>query len=273
MERKSILLCALIGLIFFFSACSRTAIVQNDREEMGLKGAVRSVTITGYEALYMDSAIVKDNLWYTRTITFDRSGRIREIIDADGKEIYTYSSRSLTIRRYDTDGELDTKEVTTYTPRGEILSWTQYDASDTILSQEQYRYDAQNRCIEKTIYSPMSFDLICRDYTYDEAGNRTAYTAYNPDLTPFYSWRCCYDSLGRKTSEDWLEPNGILSGRFTYEYNEKGYLLVEGIDDKYTNTYTYEYDEQGNWTRKYTTYAGGYDQPSFAIEEQTIVYF
>lgn len=262
----------LLAAVLVWTSCSKPAPSCNDRKDFELKGNVRSVAITGYEAIEMDGQIVKDALWYARTITFNRNGRIQEI-EQEGKEKYSYSSRSRTVQRYDSDGELDSKEVTLYTAQGDILSWTQYDASDTILTQETYTYDSLGWCIEKQVYCPFGLNLICRDYTYDEAGHCTSYMAYNLDGTPSYGWQCSYDSLGRVTCEQWLNTDGTVSGCSTYLYNDQGFVEVEGTDNKYTNTYTYQYDEQGNWILKYTMYSGGYNRPSYAIEERTIAYY
>ena len=262
----------LLPTVWLATGCGTKPLPCNDRKDFDLKGNVQSVVIAGYEALDMDGEIVKDNPWYSLTVFFDQQGRIQEILQ-EGKEVYAYTSRSRTIRHYDFDGEFESQEVVTYTAQGDILSWTHSDASDTILSQEKYTYNSNGRCIEKEVYSPFGLNLICRDYAYDAEGHCTAYTAYNLDGTPSYGWQCVYDSIGRKTCEQWITPDGAVSGSSTFNYNEQGFVAVETTDNKYTTTYTYEYDEQGNWIVKHITYAGGYDRPSYAIEERTIVYY
>lgn len=267
----------LLGLVLLLAVlvgtgCTTQVPPCNDRKDFELKGNVRSVAITGYEAIDMDGQIVKDKLWYFCTVTFDRDGRIQEI-EQEGKDVYSYRSRSRTIKHFDLDGELGFREVITYTAQGDIISWTHYDANDTILSQESYTYDSLGRCMEKEVYSPLNLNLICRDYTYDQAGHCTSYMAYNLDGTPSYGWQCSYDSLGRVSCEEWLNTDGSVSGCSTYLYNDQGFVEVEGTDNKYTNTYTYQYDAQGNWIVKRTTYSGGYERPSYAIEERTIVYY
>ena len=271
--RKPILFgLVLLPIVLVGIGCTPQAPPCNDLNEFELKGNVRSVAITGYEAINLDGQIVKDKLWYSRTVTFDRNGRIQEI-EQEGKDVYSYRSRSRTIKHYDSDGELGSREVITYTAQGDILSWTHYDANDTILSQENYTYDSNNLCIKKEVYSPLNLNLICRDYTYDQAGHCTSYMAYNLDGTPSYGWQCSYDSLGRVSCEEWLNTDGSVSGNSTFLYNEQGFVAVEGTDNKYNNLHTYQYDEQGNWILKYTMYSGGYDRPSYAIEERTIVYY
>lgn len=267
MKNKYLLLAAL-----FLTACAQTPFYHDDRAELGLKGPVQSVSITGRELVDMDGELVDDGAWYERTMEFSEQGQLTRVVQ-DGEELYSYTSDTRTIQRYNLDGEPDTREVTVYTTQGDILSWTQYDASDTILSQEIYTYDADHRCIEKSIYSPYSFNLICRDYTYDAQGRRTGYTAYESDDKVSYGYTLTYDSIGRVVREQWLTPDGRVSGSSAFEYNEQGFVAVETTDDKYTNTYTYEYDEHGNWISKITTYSGGYDRPSYALEERTIVYY
>ena len=268
MERH---ICAITLLIIGLSSCHKP-FVQDDRAELGLKGPVRSVSVIAHEMVELDGELVDDGLWYERTMEFSESGQLTRVVQ-DGEERYSYSSRTRTIQRYDIDGEPDTREVTVYTAWGDILTWTLYDASDTILSQETYTYDADHRCIGKTVYSPYSFNHVCRDYTYDAEGRRTGYTAYESDDHVSYGWHSAYDSIGRVVREEWLTPDGNVSGSSSFEYNEQGFVAVETTDDKYTNTYTYEYDEQGNWISKITTYSGGYSRPSYAIEERTIVYY
>jgi hypothetical protein len=245
----------------------------DDREELGLKGNVRILAVSEYDAVELDGQIVKDTPAYSRTIYFAPDGRTDSVIHQDGKEIYRYAGRRRTIERYNIDGEPDTHEVTTYTAHGDIRSWVMYDAADTVLAQEDYTYDDRNRCIEKQVFSTDGLNLVFRDYTYDEAGRRTSYRAYNTDNTLSYGWQCAYDSLGRVTGEKWLGIDGRVVGSTDLTYNEQGFVAMEGTDNKYTNTYSYEYDAQGNYTAKRTTYSGGYDRPSYAIEERTIVYY
>ena len=272
MTKKLGNICIKVLTALVLTSCAEKSILFDDRAELGLKGPVRSVYITAHEMVNMDGELMDDGLWYQRTMEFSEQGQLTRVFQ-DGEERYAYTSHTRTVERFDIDGELDTKEVTLYTDHGDILSWTQYDASNTILSQETYTYDRHHHCIEKSIYSPYSFNLVCRDYTYDAQGRKTGYTAYASDDKVSYGWRCSYDSIGRVVREEWLTTEGKVSGSSTFEYNEQGFVSVETTDDKYTNTYTYEYDEHGNWISKITVYSGGYDRPSYAIEERTIVYY
>jgi hypothetical protein len=80
-----------------------------------------------------------------------------------------------------------------------------------------------------------------------------------------------YDSNGVFSEKIYLFP--LTQSKYITRYNEKG-LLIETIDYKndkliVRQTYWYEYDATGNWTKKYNSYNGG----SPSLTEREIVYY
>ncbi|MFJ1352173.1 RHS repeat protein [Capnocytophaga canimorsus] len=82
---------------------------------------------------------------------------------------------------------------------------------------------------------------------YDENG----YLSKIQEVSPLGILDILYtnDSLGRVLKETILENDAVVKTK-TMQYNPNGDLIQE-IDGAYTKTFSYEYDNQGNWMLRY----------------------
>ncbi|GEM_PF-3516373 len=153
------------------------------------------------------------------------------------------------------------KEIITFNATGNVIAYTDSINEDNqwlLLSKiESNEFDENGNptlMLDSTFYGALFISVWKYEHTYD-ANNRMIQTleyAVNPEDT-------------KAGTQEW-----ILSGKYTYSYDPAGNLTelqdVEYNDDgsvKYTETYTYTYDEKGNeltetWVSSYGIYVYAY---------------
>lgn len=180
--------------------------------------------------------------------TYDDDGQliIQECIDNDGKTGLAY------VFTYFSNGNLASiDKYESYSPEfvGDLISFTQYYYSDDL-----------QRIIEiNTIGSDLdsSFRVEC---FYDPSGNLVQETYYDGHENIQYYSYYTYDSNGNVLSERWENPDGSLHSIYKVEYS---YPLPDlGVFSTDATVYfgsalAYEYDNNGNCTKKVSIYSNG----------------
>lgn len=260
-------------LPLFLAGCTNKALPPaTEKEDLHLAGPVQTVVITEYDAILENGEFVPLDTLTTRTITFSQDGRIEKIVHENGEEHYFYTPGCRTIKRYDIDGEPDHDEIARYDAKGDMVSWGLYGADGAVMSREEYRY-VSHRCIEKHVFDGGDEEsLIVRDYRYDKAGRVLAYSAFEPKGILAYKWNCAYDAQGKPVCEHWIDENDRVMSTDIYTYNDHG--LIDSIQaDLYSLSFSYEYDEQGNYIRKITTPSENDERLVYTIETREITYY
>ncbi len=224
-------------------------------------------------------------------VTPDADGNITQSINRRIQVIdYAYDDRGLLLRKDHADG---TFEVFTYDDRGNLRTATDeagtttfdYDAADRLTKVTypdarflqytydaggrrirledqsgfivQYRYDAAGRIGELTdgsdirlvLYTYDSVGRLSREdngnltfttYGFDDAGQLTSLVNHLPDGTVSSRFDYTYDDLGRRTSVTTLE------GLTTFGYDAIGQLTLVVLPD--SRIIQYQYDAVGNRT-------------------------
>lgn len=273
MNHQFFFLSSLAAVLLSLSGCSAPPLPPSaDKDGLLLSGSVRTLAVTEFNAIRENGQMIPLDTLTVRTIFFSPDGRIEKVIHENGEEHYFYSSGCRTIKRYNLDGEPDHDEIARYDTQDNMISWGMYGADGTVMSREVYTY-CGGRCVEKRIQDgDASSVIVCRDYRYDEAGKQLFYRAYEPDGSIAYAWRCTYDSTGRKEEEQWLDEHDSVISVTRFTYNDHGLIASEQAD-LYTNTFTYLYDEYGNYTEKCAIPSGNDERLVYTIEERTIVYY
>lgn len=264
--------------LFFFlplllAACTKSSLPPSmDKADLHLSGQVHSVMITEYDAIRENGYFVPLDTLTRRTVIFSKDGRIEKMVHENGEEHYFYTPRCRTIKRYDTDGEPDHDEIARYDAKDDMVSWGLYGADGAVMSREEYRY-VSHRCIEKHVFDGGDEEsLIVRDYRYDAAGRVLAYSAFEPKGTLAYKWQCSYDAEGRPVCEKWIDQNDSVLSTDRYAYNDRGLLDFHQVGE-YSDTYSYRYDEQGNYIEKIATPSDNQERLVYTIETREITYF
>ena len=264
--------------LFFFlplllAACTKSPLPPSmDKADLHLSGQVQTVTITEYDAIRENGNFVPLDTLTFRTITFSPEGRIETIKHESGEEHYFYAPGSRTIKRYDIDGEPDHDEIAHYDAQGNMVSWGLYFPDGEVMTLTEFSY-ANNRCVEKRVFSGnREENLINRDYRYDDAGHVLAYTSCSPQGKVYYKWQCSYDAEGRPVCEQWIDENDSVMSTDRYTYNDRVLLDFHQVGE-YSDTYSYRYDEQGNYIEKIATPSDNQERLVYTIETREITYF
>jgi hypothetical protein len=143
-----------------------------------------------------------------------------------------------------------------------------------VLQKESYRFDTEGNLQEEEMY--IGRDFRKRTYTYNKSGKLLAYESYNErGLSYFYTYdyditgtyvtgktgynkdgsvsskiKNHYDARGNQTEFIAYSPDGLMTTKTTYVYNDKGYLIEEHLNDVVPNLLEVKwfssYDDKGN---------------------------
>lgn len=199
--------------------------------------------------------------------------------DVEYKVVYTYREDGAQIgkTRYRRDGEIVLRFSAEIGETGNIERTVVYQRDGSINSVYKYRYDSNGIRIEETYYSGGTGELLARQsFFHDSRGNLTQQIHFEPDGSEDFSFWYSYDDEGRKVEEHWtmgrepfrimryrydergnvvskvvLMEDGTLHSESKSKYDEHGnrieHFRFRGDDILSKETYTYEYDQRGNW--------------------------
>lgn len=216
-----------------------------------------------------------------------------------GREEMKYIKGKLTQKvTYNAHNNPIDKRIYTYNKEGNLAGEAIYLRSEYVQFKTNYSYDEQNRVIveaksnkDGTVQSKTTFtytgdkiaskitvdekgaEQYSEHFNYDAKGNLISLVAYEKATDTRTVEKYTYDAANNRTS--WAaETNGKEEARAEYKYDSSNNLISSTTTNllaKSTDSrqYTYEYDSNGNWTKKIATLQG---KPAFIVE-RTIKYF
>lgn len=271
-------------------------------KSMNLKGAVKSMSETSYKATLSNGKYVKgakgwqyswdhdnnyqfdakgnlliekewkDGVWKTKqTQTFDHLGRLSKSVFHSRTRTYTYDSIGQVKLVQERDTVESTASELVYFYSNTLLRQIHYYSAKTLYAMEAFQYDKNGNCTG-AVYQSNDYKTIDY-YTYNSSNQLIKYVGYEDD-DPSEREEIYYTYEGTDLI---MEKNDAYSE--DEKYNELIYKYKDGYEievietDLETNevekeTYTYEFDAQGNWIKKYIN-----DKGKYYIVERTIVYY
>lgn len=218
-------------------------------EETSFSGSADGQRLSGRKLVFNPAGRLVTEYWsgpegtYSTVIqyTYDEAGRAatRSFTQAKG------ATPDITVYRYDDAGRLSELEHTftvgtygwiyrfTYDDAGRLAEKAKFSLKGTPESVLRYRYDAEGRVIEEGLYTPRGALLSKTVYLYADG------------------W-----------TEREIYPDGkTLASRRRREYNHRGDPVRDYTDlavggRLWTRSFTYRYDEYGNWTERVEEYSG-----------------
>ncbi|MGM0607362.1 MAG: hypothetical protein ACQESP_02960 [Candidatus Muiribacteriota bacterium] len=238
----------------------------NDLEKKNLKGPVKQINESVYEAISPYGVVEKGELKEKALYKFNEDGFMTLYSRLDVKEdeiiekvTYEYDFR-------------------THNNRGK-LAGADYDKDDTVLSEFKYEHDDKGRIIQKTrLYEPdrqrdrkiykynrrnqvikmhrfNSNDNLSAKYEYiyedDNLVHEILARADDTITSEFYNE---YDEKNNLIKQTEYELNERLRFIREYNYDEKNNMINLTVFDHRNNivknlTYEYEYSDNGNWIK------------------------
>ena len=262
------LIIAFTIMLFLFPPAS--AQQKSDREKADLIGPVRSVRSKTTE--YKDATLKVSLQTKERDlITYDEKGNeLEHIIEefygmAGGKDIRKYDSKGILneVLVFNSEG-LHERQVHAF-ENGKLLSIVYYDPKDKETISEINSYGEGGLLVEtKYIQKKKAFGKTV--YKYDEKGNLVEAGYYEMNgARSFALFGPCrgahrvtyaYNEHRKQTKVVFYQLDGSVKDSFQYSYDAKGLMttqIIQYYDNKQAFDYAYEFDSQGNWTRRITT--------------------
>ena len=167
---------------------------------------------------------------------------------------------------------IQVKNLYKYNNKNQKVSEVRYDKDSKVIFSIQYQYEGDNLIVKEVSNGDGEIEYM-EKMSYTPKGELEIKTTLdNFDGTETIE-RYEYDSKGRKTSRI-IEKNNEVSLKVRYKYNDKGLLEELNVIDSKENpvdlrSYTYTYDEKGNWIEKIITV----NSEKKFIEKREITYY
>lgn len=204
-------------------------------------------------------------LSYKSTFEYNDNGKIIGVNDYNSnevlteKQIYSYDNKGYLVENntYASDGSLKSKTKYKYDYKGNIIEKDVYDSSGDETSRETYKFDDKGNQIEEYSY----YCELKWISEYDDKGNRIRVNCHDSNGKKVRKWIFIYDLIGNKIEEIDSDSDGNRTVNTTYKYdNNRNIIEVYSINPiaslKGTDSYIYEYDNQGNWVKRIDSYNG-----------------
>ena len=252
-------------LILFYSCHNNNKATKNDLQKEGLRGSVKSVKETTYQAEVKDGEIQKGKIFIQLIKTFNEKGNILEENGCwpDRNDnlkntcIYDHNEELLGVICYIDIDKINGTDYKIYFATiykndniGNKIEEKNYNQGTKLNSISTFKYDEKGNCIEDSAYSPN--------------GSLNSYSIYQ------------YDDKGNKIKENDYKSDGTLKSKSGFKYDNYGNNIeyvsykLDGIIDHKT-VYSYEFDAKGSWIKKFTY--DGNNNTLFDIVERKIIYY
>ena len=189
---------------------------KNDLTEENLKGKVKSIKETPYDAIEKFGQLEKGDVSYS-------------VFFPSSFTIYNEKGNKIEVNGYNPDGSLYSKTTYKYDEKGNKIEQNKYNSNGSLDYKSTYKYDEKGSNIEENRYNSDGSLIVKYTYKYDEKGNIIEVNGNHPD--------------------------GSFLSKSTFKYDKKGNKIEENInyatdwlDSK--STYKYEYDKNNNWIQQ-----------------------
>lgn len=266
MNMKKLLSCLLFLplLLFAFAEGRKTT----DREEMKVKGKVKSIIETSYVTQPVSGIEKQHNVEWTKW-TFNEQGNKTEEIRT---EPYT--------------GRVQQRLVFIYDSAGLLIEEKAYKSDSSLSHTYTFQYDKKGNRIEEFITEADGKLSTKYAYKFDSAGNKTEMMGYNMKIPNphFLTETYAYDAHSNKIKETSEHSSGNHVTVYTYKYDSNGKITGLFVSEKHDRLgdseyrETYKYDKAGNLVEKNYCSADGkvldrsvftYDAPGNWISQTT----
>ncbi|MDC0339067.1 hypothetical protein OAN33_05975 [Flavobacteriales bacterium] len=274
-------------LIGLFSSCDSSKNIDNDLAELDLKGKVKSIREIPYNVIEKFGKVEKvsvDEFGDNNLIKFNNLGKGTEFIEyyEDGslssKYTYKYDDNGNQIEEnyYNSDGVLSSKDTYKYDVNGNHNEGESYNSDGGLISKYLYKHDEDGNIIEEIDFDSNGILEYKTIFKYDDKGNPIEENNYKSDGSLVSKNTYKYDDKGNQIEENVFNSDGSLYYKSTSKYHSNGDKIEmdtesyrDEITERYTFTYEYTYDSEGNWIKQIGLVDG---KPEILIERDIEYY-
>lgn len=231
------LLLVIFSIAFLGSTSSCSDSQFSDLDELKLKGKVKSIKETSFEAIEKDGEIITGKRakpsWKKDSYRgFNRKRELTEelIYNSNGslRSISTFKSlnnNSVLESIFQPTGELKFKQIANFNDNGKLVEKIRFNLDGETLVRNLYLYDENgNRIEDKQYFNTDKDPSIKTEYKYDALGNKIEEYMYNPEDNLIAKWFSKYDDQNSLVEENYYYADGSLSAQeiYFYEFDKKG---------------------------------------------------
>ena len=177
------------------------------------------------------------------------------------KNVFKYDENGnrLEMLNYKADGSLNSTVRSSYDSAGKVASEETILANGTIETKSVVKTDENGNRVEQSDIkqNPKANKLFNHRYVYryDAQAHMIEWLAYQGNGSFFFKYTFTYDAVGNRTEWLQLTQTNQIIGKVEYKYDDKNNIIEERKykgDGSQTeaNTFAYEFDKKGNWTRQ-----------------------
>jgi hypothetical protein len=267
---KPTLVCVLAIVLFGFSYGQE----KSDRERLRFVGAVKTVRERSYSYLgpddYKKEEKRRANFDTGDTVTFDvRGNEIERLLVSDfgeamGRETRTFDLDGRVTETVFTDPKRTVRDKTVYKySAGRIIEILGYHAKGVLRERTIRAYDADGRVTEEVYYDPTvarAKTVFKRDAKGTEVEMAFFFADGSKAIAPVgpclggHRVTMTEDDKGRPIAKAVYDIDGKVKKSWTYAYDERGEFTEQTLTSSggsaYRYIYKYEYDSHGNWLKR-----------------------
>lgn len=254
--------------LLLLTGCVKSNKTENDLTRDNLRGKVKFISETHYDAVEKFGEITKgDIVKFSFTATaiimhtaYNEKGNKTEGTEFDTNHKilrnsnYKYDEKGNIIEGnwYNGDGSLSDKFTCKYDKKGNIIEYNWYRGDGSLSNKFTYKYDKKGNMIERNLNFYDTYGELSSSpkdiFKYDEKGNMIERNVYDADkkITNRHIWK--YNKKGKKTEMNSYKDGVLIDTRKYDNYENEIY----SYDTDYGGaiTYKYKYDNQGNWIER-----------------------
>ncbi len=266
--------------LLFLSGCA--AKKKTDLQNLSLHGKVKQMIELQYLAVEKFGKAEKGDLYredgWDLIMNFNEDGYYSKIeyLDSYGNEVgytdYLYNSDNelFTEQNYDAAGGFSDKKVFSYDDKKRVTQIVGFNNADGLSGSILIEYNEKENLIVEASYNFRGKLLGKEVRKVDKNGFPVETKIYNGEEKLINYRKEKFDKNGSREELSVLSPDGEVLMRVFFKYDKNENLISqEGTDEAgeafLPIRYEYEFDKQGNWTKR-VEYVG--DKPTSLLERQ-----
>jgi hypothetical protein len=216
-----------LGLLINLLAAQTPGAHKSDRERAGFTGNVRSVLMEVATVSRDGDRMVEGKRFGTWVTRYDERGNLTEMVLYDGSRVL-----SRTVYAYDADGSYTIKRYNAERTSSDNAAGNPPTPSPRV-SHCAVKYDSDGNLVEETCVDADNKGQERTEYRFDKANHRLE------------TIKSAADGKGRSHCVETMDEHGQTVAE-ECENNEP-----KAIATRTKATYSYEFDAQGNWIKRY----------------------
>ncbi len=258
----------------FIAGCKPNHKSKNDLIDLKIKGAVKSIIESEYNAEEKFGEYQKKELSFKTITFFNENGKLlSKKFDKNGlmamgvESSWRYDEYSNAIEEtMFFEGKLNSKSISDYDKNNNLIEKKHYDNDGKLFARKTYEYNLSNELLETNEFDSKSQFNYKNRFKIDSSGNHTEWR-YKSDGELIYKFVKEYNDLGDEICLTSYDKNSYEASDihhvYAYEYDNNRNMIVSKMYDKNkelkeSTTYEYyDFDNFGNWQRRISINLGG----------------